>query len=190
MKFMLLNNKEMSKFCANNISFANEYGKEFSSSFPDLIEKINDPEIKSKEDQLFSSTMMTSLNKDGTINPKTYYRLLHDVATAYGFQAIFTLLLFTDQFDFVGSANLGFSLDGVTVVLSDFFIVKKLRRRKYGKLLLQTVIKQLQNYRNIRKILLEVDPENRRAYNMYKNAGFIPLVAFNSVKVRMEYYIS
>lgn len=189
MKYMLMNNKEMSAFCAKNVGFANQYGKEFTASFPDLLKKINDPEIKSKEDELFSSTMINSID-NGIINPKKYYRLLHDVATAYGLQGIFTLVLFKDNFEFVGSANLGFALDNVTVVLSDLFIVRSLRGKKYGKKLLETVIEKVKTYKNIRKILLEVDPESRRAYNMYKNAGFIPLVAFNSVKVRMELYIS
>lgn len=187
---MLMNNKTMSNFCAKNINFANQYSREFTSSFPDLLQKINDPEIKSKEDQLFSSTMMVALNKNGTINPKLYYRMLHDVATAFGLQAIFTLLLFTNNFDFVGSANLGFSLDGVTVVLSDLFIVRNLRGKKYGKLLLQTIINKLRTYKDIRKILLEVDSHNERAYNMYKNIGFIQIAQFNSTKIRMEYYIS
>jgi ribosomal protein S18 acetylase RimI-like enzyme len=189
MKFMILNNKELSKFCSDNPTFAKEYSYEFTKSLPDLVQKIMDPEIKSKEDEIFSGMMLKSINKQGLIDPHVYYRMLHDVASNYGLKAIFTILLFTDEYDFVGSGNLGYSLDNVTVTLTDFFIVKKYRRKKYGKLLLTIIIKKLRTYPNIRKILLEVDPTNRPAYNLYVQMKFIPITAFNSDKIRMEYWI-
>jgi len=186
---MVLNNKEMSKFCADHPYFMKKYSYEFTKSLPDLLQKIMDPEIKSKEDEIFSGMMLKSIDKSGLINPKSYYRMLHDMATTYGLKAIFTILLFTDNFDLVGSANMGFALDNVTVTLTDFFIVKKYRRHGYGKLLLQIIIKRLRTYPNIRKILLEVDPTNRPAYNLYVKMKFIPITAFNSDKIRMEYWI-
>jgi len=186
---MILNNKEMSTFCANNTIFAQEYSYEFTKSLPDLVQKIMDPEIKSKEDEQFSGMMSKSINSNGLIDPHVYYRMLHDVATSYGLKALFTVLLFTNDFTFIGSGNLGFSLDNITVTLTDFFIVKKYRRKKYGKLLLQIIIKKLRTYPNIRKILLEVDPTNRPAYNLYKQMNFIPITAFNSDKIRMEYWV-
>jgi ribosomal protein S18 acetylase RimI-like enzyme len=186
---MMLNNKAMSNFCNDNPNFAKEYSEEFTKSLPDLLQKIMDPEIKSKEDEIFSGMMLKSINDDGLIDPVPYYRMLHDIATTYKLKGIFTILLFTDEFHFVGSANLGFALDNTTVTLTDFFIVRKYRRTGKGKLLLEIIFEKLRKYPNIRKLLLEVDPTNRPAYELYLKMKFIPITAFNSDKIRMEYWI-
>jgi len=201
MKYMILNNKQMSQFCKTNINFCKEYSYEFTNGLSeisskakqcqkDLLNKINSSDrYISKEDQLFDSTISESLTKEGLVNPAIYYRLLHDLATAYGLSGIFTLLLFSDKFDFIGSVNLGISLDGMTATISDFFIVSKFRGHKYGKLLLNLTIDKLKEMKSIKKVLLEVNPGNKIAYNMYKKSNFIPIVAFDQRPIRMEYWI-
>lgn len=185
---MTLNNRQASDFFRKNSELAKEYSKEFTQSFPDLFQKITDPEIKSKEDQLFNSVFITSI-ENNLINPVIYYRQLHDIAKAFGYSGMFTVLLFTDNFDFVGSANLGYALDYMTVTIQDLFISKRFRRKNYGKLLVDIIIKKVKREKNIRKILLEVDPQNRNAYLLYLKMNFVPITTFTEAKIRMEYWI-
>jgi ribosomal protein S18 acetylase RimI-like enzyme len=186
---MFLNSLQMVDLCKKNKNLNDEYGYEMTHSLPDLILKINDTEIKSKEDQLFSTNMINSIDKKtGMIDPSIYYKILGNdkFVAAFGLLGMFVIILFTDEFDLIGGATIGVAVDNTTTTVSDLFVVKKYRKNGYGKLLVKLIIKKLKQYRRFKKIVLEVDPDNRVAYRLYKKMGFFEIVNFTSKKVRME----
>ena len=192
MKFMFMNSLQMVAFCKMHRQFSDQYGYHLTKSLPDLYKKIMNPEIQSKEDQLFSTNMIASINKQtGLIDPRVYFKILGNdkFVSTFGLYAIFVIILFDNVYNLCGSATIGFALDKSTATLSDLFVVKHLRGKKYGKTLVKLIIRKLTSFKNIKKILLEVDKSNTAAYNLYKKMDFVEIVTFNGNKTRMEYWL-
>jgi len=180
MKYMIMSNLDMADFCEKNYDFMKHFEKEFSLSFPELVSYAR---VNNELGMLLNS----AVNKTtGFINPVVYYRGINKLLPQHSLNNVQCLLLFTDNFHFVGGADIGFVTDNMSVTITNFFIAKKFRRRGCGKLLLNIAIRHIKKMKNIQKIILEVEYNNPAAENLYKSMGFIEIDVYLSEKKRLE----
>jgi ribosomal protein S18 acetylase RimI-like enzyme len=179
MKFMFIKNSEMSNFCNKHWNFSKTFGHEITTNFPELF--------KNENDKPFEALMKTCVDRRQNIMPALYYKNINNILSLYGLQSLYCILLFTDNYHFVGSADIGFMADGSSVTVSNFFINKPYRGRKYGKLLMNLIIQKIKQYPNIKKIILDVDFNNIPANKLYTSVGFVPIDNYGSNKRRMIY---
>lgn len=181
MKYMFMTNLEMANFCIKNKRFAKIFGYELTTNFPELLD--ND------DDKTFGEMMSRSVDKNNNIIPALYYKNIDEILSTYGLKSLYCLLLFTNDFHLIGSADIGFMTNGTSVTISNFFTTRRFRRKGYGKTLMTITIKKLKEYPKIKKIILDVDYNNIPANKLYNRMGFIAIDNFGLKKRRMELWL-
>ena len=177
MKYMFMTNFNMGNFCFKNRNFSRLHGSELTTNFPELFDNEND--------KMFESLMKSCVDKNGYIVSSMYYKNIENILQSFGLNKLYCLLLFTDDFHLVGSADIGFMNDGMTVTITNFFIQKKYRGKKYGALLMKLVIMKIKEYKYIKKIILDVDINNIPATKLYRKMGFTAVDNISLKKRRM-----
>ena len=183
LKYIFMLNSEMSRFCAKNLNFAQIFGQELTINFPELF--------NNKNDKKFESLMKTCIDKSGNIIPALYYKNMNNILQSFGLNALYCILLFTNDFHFIGFADVGFINDSITVTISNFFVQKDYRGKYYGTLLMKIIINKLKtSHSYIKKIILDVDTNNVYANKLYCKLGFAAIGNSNVKKQRMILLLS
>jgi ribosomal protein S18 acetylase RimI-like enzyme len=183
MKYMFMTNLEMADFCQKNYNFMKNFEREFSLSFPELVSYAR---VNNELGMLLNS----AVNKTtGYINPVVYYRGINKLLPQHSLDALYCLVLFTNDFHFVGSADIGFVKDTVSATITNFFIARQFRKKKYGKFLMRTILRQIKQNTNIKKVMLEVEYNNKPAQILYTKMGFTEIDVYMSEKKRMEMWL-
>ena len=187
MKYMFLQNSEISRFCYKNHYFSRTFSHELTTNFPELIKNDND--------KIFGNMINKCIDINNNIDAKLYYKHINEILTLYDLRSLYCILLFTNNYHFVGSADIGFMNNKTSVTISNLFITKPYRGKKCGILLMKVIISKLREFKNIKKIILDVDDNNIKAIKLYEKFGFITIDTFGNSEIngnhkkRMELWL-
>ena len=84
--------------------------------------------------------------------------------------------------EFIGMGGVSFEQDGAYIF--GFGIIPKYQGKGHGKAMLKLMLKDLIE-KNVEKIMIDVNSENEKAYNLYKKYGFEVQTAFEYFRIKV-----
>ena len=167
------NGKEVIKHIHGKYDFT-EYVLKYNSE-NNIVKKHNDSRLELYKAKLEDMDTLITLNEK--IFKQSYEEIKTMVMNTFKSQDRESYLGVLNG-EFIGMGALAF--DGDEVTIFDFGVCPKHQGRGIGQELLMLLIKEIKNL-NRNNIILEVDSENERAFNLYKKCGF-------EIQRAVEYY--